>query len=186
MAGKMKMKLKSSEGKELEVDAAMVTGQSGLLRALIDIGITDVLLDDVATATLAKIVGYFMMHDAHDAALARADAGTPDAAAARAEAEQAILEYDRNFIDVDMDTLYCILMEMSLPLHMIYGMSPSNATLGSLPSRCEGLLELATKKVANLITDKSPEEIRALFRIENDFTPEEEEYIDRNIHGHIE
>ena len=39
------------------------------------------------------------------------------------------------------------------------------------------LLNLACKTVANMIKDKTPEEIRKTFGIKNDFTPEEEEQV---------
>ena len=39
------------------------------------------------------------------------------------------------------------------------------------------LLDLTCAKVASLIKDKSPEEIRKTFNIVNDFTPEEEEVV---------
>ena len=39
------------------------------------------------------------------------------------------------------------------------------------------LLDMSVQAVANLIKDKSPEEIRTLFNIVSDFTPEEEEAI---------
>lgn len=41
------------------------------------------------------------------------------------------------------------------------------------------LLDVGCKTVANMIKGKSPEEIRKLFNIKNDFTPEEEEQIKR-------
>jgi len=41
------------------------------------------------------------------------------------------------------------------------------------------LLNLTCKHIANMIRGKKPEEIRAIFNIENDFTPEEEEQIKR-------
>ena len=43
----------------------------------------------------------------------------------------------------------------------------------------KGLLDLGCKHVANKIKGKSPQEIRTLFNVENDFTPEEEERIKR-------
>ena len=39
------------------------------------------------------------------------------------------------------------------------------------------LLEMACKTVANVINDKTPEQIRAIFNIQSDFTPEEEAQI---------
>ena len=41
----------------------------------------------------------------------------------------------------------------------------------------KSLLDLSCAKVASLIKGKSPEEIRKIFNIENDFTPEEEAQI---------
>ena len=41
----------------------------------------------------------------------------------------------------------------------------------------KGLLNIGCKSVAKMITGKSPEQIRQLFGIKNDFTPEEEEQI---------
>ncbi|KAG6505320.1 hypothetical protein ZIOFF_037675 [Zingiber officinale] len=41
----------------------------------------------------------------------------------------------------------------------------------------KGLLDLLCQSVADMITRKTPEEIRKTFNIKNDFTPEEEEKI---------
>ncbi|KAK1276667.1 SKP1-like protein 4 [Acorus gramineus] len=45
----------------------------------------------------------------------------------------------------------------------------------------EGLMDLATQQIANLMKGKRTEEIREFFGIQNDFTPEEEaEYREKN------
>lgn len=43
----------------------------------------------------------------------------------------------------------------------------------------QGLLDATCRQVAEMIKGKSPEEIRTLFNIQNDFTPEEEEQVRR-------
>jgi len=42
---------------------------------------------------------------------------------------------------------------------------------------CKALLELLCKRFALIIKGKTPEQIRLIFNIENDFTPEEEEQV---------
>ena len=43
----------------------------------------------------------------------------------------------------------------------------------------KALLDVGCRTVANMIKGKSPEEIRTMFNIKNDYTPEEEEKIRR-------
>ena len=41
----------------------------------------------------------------------------------------------------------------------------------------KGLLDVTCKTVANMIKGKTPEDIRKIFNIKNDFTPSEEEQV---------
>lgn len=45
------------------------------------------------------------------------------------------------------------------------------------------LLDLGCKTVANMIKGKTPDQIREMFNIENDFTPEEEEQVNTGRTG---
>ncbi|PHT51896.1 E3 ubiquitin ligase complex SCF subunit sconC [Capsicum baccatum] len=47
----------------------------------------------------------------------------------------------------------------------------------------KSLLNLTYQTVANMIKEKTPEEIRKTFNIKNDFTPEEEEEVTRENLG---
>jgi S-phase kinase-associated protein 1 len=71
-----------------------------------------------------------------------------------------ISEWDGKFIQVDQEMLFEIILAANY--------------LDIKP-----LLDLGCKTVANMIKGKTPEEIRKLFNIQNDFTPEEEAQIKR-------
>ena len=67
-------------------------------------------------------------------------------------------KWDFDFIDIDLDTIFEIILAANY--------------LDIKP-----LLELASAKVASLIKGKTTEEVRQLFGITNDFTPEEDQQI---------
>jgi S-phase kinase-associated protein 1 len=71
-----------------------------------------------------------------------------------------ITEWDGTFIKVENEDLFEIILAANY--------------LDIKP-----LLDLGCKTVANMIRGKTPEQIREMFNIENDFTPEEEEQIRR-------
>ncbi|KAI5121457.1 hypothetical protein M0805_009565 [Coniferiporia weirii] len=71
-----------------------------------------------------------------------------------------ISEWDQKFINVDQEMLFEIILAANY--------------LDIKP-----LLDVGCKTVANMIKGKSPEEIRKLFNIANDFTAEEEAQIKR-------
>ena len=72
--------------------------------------------------------------------------------------QECVDEWDYNFIDVDINTIFEII-------------NASNYL--NIPP----LLELASAKMASIIKGKTTEEVRQLFGIQNEFTPEEEQQI---------
>lgn len=71
-----------------------------------------------------------------------------------------ISEWDAKFIQVDQEMLFEIILAANY-------------------LDIKSLLDVGCKTVANMIKGKQPEEIRKLFNIQNDFTPEEEAQIRR-------
>ncbi|GAW01341.1 S-phase kinase-associated protein 1A-like protein [Lentinula edodes] len=69
-----------------------------------------------------------------------------------------ISEWDQKFITVDQEMLFEIILAANY-------------------LDIKSLLDVGCKTVANMIKGKTPEEIRKLFNIVNDFTPEEEAQI---------
>lgn len=66
-----------------------------------------------------------------------------------------ISEWDRKFMEVDQEMLFEIILAANY-------------------LDIKALLDVGCKTVANMIKGKQPEEIRKMFNIVNDFTPEEE------------
>lgn len=72
--------------------------------------------------------------------------------------KEEIPEWDQDFMNVDRDLLFAII-EAANYLNL------------------QSLMNLGCQTVANMIKGKKTEEIRQMFGIENDFTPEEEEAV---------
>jgi S-phase kinase-associated protein 1 len=66
--------------------------------------------------------------------------------------------FDSEFVKKELDALF-------------------HLTLAANYMEIKKLLDLLCQSIANLIRDRSVEEVRSIFGIENDFTPEEEEAI---------
>lgn len=66
-----------------------------------------------------------------------------------------VADWDREFVKVDVETLIDLMLVADFLAH-------------------QGLLELTCQATADYIKDMSPEEVRTLFNIENDLTPEQE------------
>ncbi|KQJ98741.1 hypothetical protein BRADI_3g38770v3 [Brachypodium distachyon] len=121
-------------------------------------------LPNVDAKTLAKILEYLNKHapaaaasgDSTEAAAATSGEGSEAAAyASKSKEEEEMKSFDAEFIDVDLTLLYNLFMAANY-------------------LDIKGLLDLCAQKVADMIKGKKPEEVREIFGIKNDFTPEEE------------
>lgn len=141
-----KIVLKCSDGKSFEIDEA-VARKSKLLADMIDIGCDGPIpLQDVTGKTLEKVIEYCERHVVEFGTSVEDDE----------EAAKKLAIWDAEFIKVDEQTLFYLILAANY-------------------LSIEGLLSLGCKVVADYIKDKTPEEVRRIFGIENDFTPEEEE-----------
>ena len=117
----------------------------------------DIPLPNVDSKALTKVIEYWKHKQAakKPAAAAPSAEATPDAAIATSDADKAWVE---SYLDVDQATLFDLILAANY-------------------LNCKELLDMTCKAVANMIKGKTPEEIRKLFNIKNDFTPEEEEEV---------
>ncbi|KAJ9119102.1 hypothetical protein QFC22_003593 [Naganishia vaughanmartiniae] len=155
--------LTTNDGEKFEVEKP-VAERSVLIKNMIeDIGgdTEPIPLPNVSASVLKKVdtlVLEWCEHHKADPMPAVPDAN--DAAEETRRRNIDISEWDGKFIQVDQEMLFEIILAANY--------------LDIKP-----LLDLGCKTVANMIKGKSPEEIRKLFNIQNDFTPEEEAQIKR-------
>lgn len=154
-ASNQKVQLISADGVLYEVDVA-VAKQSQLLKHMmedIDGEFLEIPVPNVQSNVLKKVLEYMEYHK-EDPQSSLSEEGI-----ARAKANE-ISPWDQKFLQVDQEMLFEIIL-----------------TANYLDIR--PLLEVGCRTVANMIKNKSPEEIRKTFNIQNDFTPEEEAQIRR-------
>ncbi|RUP49159.1 putative negative regulator sulfur controller-3 [Jimgerdemannia flammicorona] len=150
-----KIKLTSSEGTEFIVDRDVADKSIIVRNMLEDCDDYDaaIPLPNVTAPILTKVIEYCTHH--------RAEvwkSSTDDDAAGGGRKADDISDWDAEFCKVDQGTLFELILAANY--------------LDIKP-----LLDLTCKTVANMIRDKTPEEIRQTFNIVNDFTPEEEEQV---------
>ncbi|RKP05328.1 Skp1 family, dimerization domain-containing protein [Thamnocephalis sphaerospora] len=158
------VKLTSSEGTEFDVERSVIERSLLIKNLLDDVGESDtcaytpIPLPNVSGPILAKVIEY-CEHHRNDPVVGHGDADAElDASGARVSDE--IDEWDMEFCKVDQGTLF----EMILAANYL---------------DIRSMLDLTCKTVANMIKNKTPEEIRKTFNITNDFSPEEEEQVQR-------
>ncbi|KAL6289540.1 hypothetical protein ACE6H2_007050 [Prunus campanulata] len=143
-----KITLKSDDGEIFKVEEA-VAMQSQTIKHMMEDDCADgtIPLPNVTSNILAKVIEYCRKHKD---ILTKATDGD--------NKEDILKSWDAEFVKVDQDTLYDLIMAANY-------------------LNIKSLLDLILQTVANMIKGKTPEEIRETFNIKNDFTPEEEEAI---------
>jgi len=149
------IKLQSNDGVEIVVERPIAERSVLIKNMLEDCGeVTDAIpISNVNESILRKVIEW-CEHHKNDPVLA--DNETDDSRKKTTDID----EWDQKFMNVDQEMLFEIILAANF--------------LDIKP-----LLDTGCKTVANMIKGKSPEEIRKLFNIQNDFTPEEEEQIRR-------
>ncbi|XP_048552704.1 SKP1-like protein 4 [Triticum urartu] len=150
--------LRSSHGEEFVVQADTIAAASALIKQTMekDCAASVIPLPQVTGRILARVVDYCNRHyaDADAAAYAYASPFLVDPDLER---------FDTDFVSgIDQDTLFMLL-------------------LAAKDLDVEGLLNLACKTVADQMRGKTVEGMRAHFGIVNDYTPEEEAELRREL-----
>ena len=150
------VKLQSSDdlNNTIEVSLKSIMMSETIKNMIDDLSIdgldTPIVLSNVNPNVLDKIIEYCNYHTEHDI--------KPSAIEDQKKSLDEILPWDLEFCKVDQAHLF----ELILAANYL---------------NIKPLLDLTCKTVANMIKDKTPEEIRKTFNIKNDFTPEEEEKV---------
>ncbi|XP_059065038.1 SKP1-like protein 1B isoform X3 [Cryptomeria japonica] len=134
-----------------EVDEAVAFESETIKNMIEDTGVESVVpLPNVNSKILAKVIEYCKYH---------VDA-TKTSEETNAISELDVKTWDKEFVKVDHATLFDIILAANY-------------------LNIKKLLDLTCQTVADMIKGKTPEEIRKIFNIKNDYTPEEEEEVRR-------
>lgn len=146
MSSKKVITLKASDNQTFEVTEEVALQSQTIKRMIEDECADNVIpLPNVTSKTLAKVIKYCKKHIVEEGNNSSSD-----------DAKEYLKTFDRDFVDVDQGTL----SDLMLAAHY-------------LDINC--LLDLTCQTVADMIKDETPEQIREIFNIQNDFTPKEEE-----------
>ncbi|RDX53622.1 putative negative regulator sulfur controller-3 [Lentinus brumalis] len=153
MGDSNRLTLVASDGGKFVVDKEVVQ-MSVLLKNMIeDLGETDesIPIPNVTSPVLTKVIEFC---ENHRTDAARTDGPNVDGDDARMRTA-VVSDWDRQFFDVDQDLMFEIIVAANY-------------------LDIKSLVDVGCKVVADMIKGKSPQEIRDLFDIVNDFSPEEE------------
>ncbi|CAK8574907.1 unnamed protein product [Lathyrus sativus] len=150
-----KVILKSSDGEIFEIDQKVAMELQTITHMIEDdcADDTGIPLPNVTSKILAKVIEYCKKH-------VEAAAYSDERPADRPADENTIKTWDAEFVEVDQDTLFDLILAANY-------------------LDIKSLLDLTCKTVATMIDGKTPEQIRSTFNIKNDYTKEEEEEVRR-------
>jgi len=148
--------LVTSDNEQFVVDKEVAERSVLIKNMLEDVGESDqpIPLPNVSSSVLKKVLEYCEHHRGEPLPTAESEQSQDETRKRTTD----ISEWDQKFITVDQEMLFEIILAANY--------------LDIKP-----LLDVGCKTVANMIKGKTPEEIRKLFNIVNDFTPEEEAQI---------
>lgn len=153
---KTQVTLVSSDKQKFEVDVEVAAMSQTIKNMIEDVGEGEiVVLPNVSGRILSKVVEFCAQHVKAEAKKAAGSDAADDATIAKD-----LRAWDAIFVKVDQDTLFELVL--------------AGNYLDLKP-----LLDVACDAVVKLIDGKTPAEIRKIFNIVNDFTPEEEEEVRR-------
>ena len=144
--------LVSSDGEKIQI-SAKAAQRSQLVKKIIETHPDDVEipLSNVKSSILKKIKEYLEHYQ-------DSDPKEIERPLASQNYQDCVEAWDFEFINIELDTIFEIILAANY-------------------MDIKPLLELASSKIASIIKGKTPEEIRKIFNIQNDFTPEEEQQI---------
>lgn len=146
--------LVSKDNQQFTVKRQVVVAMSGLLKDMLEENADDetptIPLPNADSKPLKKVIEYCEYHWNNPAE----EIEKP----LKGKIEDVINDFDKRFLEIDQS----LLIELIMAANYL---------------NIKDLLDLTCAKVASMIKGKSPEQIREMFGIENDFTPEEEEKI---------
>ncbi|KAL3643058.1 SKP1-like protein 1A [Castilleja foliolosa] len=127
-------------------------GGSGGRRVSDNCAYAEIPIHNVTGVTLAKVLEYCKRHV--DASASKTD----DKPSSTAVSDEELKTFDTDFVNIHHSMLFDLVLAANY-------------------LNIKSLLDLGFQTVADMIKDKSPEEVRELFNIKNDFTPEEEKQV---------
>ncbi|XP_010512295.1 PREDICTED: SKP1-like protein 13 [Camelina sativa] len=143
-----KIMLRSSDGELFEIEEAVASLSQTIAHMIEDDCVgTEIPLANVKGTTLAMVIEYCKKHTG-----AGADAST-------GEGKEELKKWDAEFLKtMEQHTLFDVILAANY-------------------LNIKDLLDISCQAVADMISGKNPDEIRAILGIHNDFTPEEEEEV---------